>query len=172
MVLNDSFLSFSSVVPIIGWYFLFTLPPRNCWSFKHKLCLGIPTFLGFPDGWVDKESAGNAGDPGSIPGSGRPPGEGNDNPLQDSCLGNAIERGPVAWWATVHGVANRHNWATKNTGVSCPALLQGIFPTQGSNPCILYLLHWQAGSKGRATHSSILAWRIPVDEATWWASVH
>ena len=31
----------------------------------------------------------------------------------------------------------------KNTGVDCPALLQGIFPTQGSNPCLLYLLHWQ-----------------------------
>ena len=34
----------------------------------------------------------------------------------------------------------------KNTGVGCHALLQGIFPTQGSNPCLLYLLYWQAGS--------------------------
>ena len=34
----------------------------------------------------------------------------------------------------------------KNTGVSCPALLQGIFPTQGSNPHLLCLLHWQEGS--------------------------
>ena len=34
----------------------------------------------------------------------------------------------------------------KNTGVYCHALLQGIFPTQGSNPCPLCLLHWQAGS--------------------------
>ena len=33
-----------------------------------------------------------------------------------------------------------------NTGVSCHALLQGIFPTQGSNPRLLRLLHWQAGS--------------------------
>ena len=37
----------------------------------------------------------------------------------------------------------------KNTGVGCPALLQGIFPTQGPNPHLLrllYLLRWQAGS--------------------------
>ena len=34
----------------------------------------------------------------------------------------------------------------KNTGVDCHALLQGIFPTQGSNPCLLCLLHWQVGS--------------------------
>ena len=33
-----------------------------------------------------------------------------------------------------------------NIGVGCHALLQGIFPTQGSNPCLLCLLHWQAGS--------------------------
>ena len=48
-------------------------------------------------------NAGDAGDPGSIPGSGRSPGEGNGNPLQDSCLGNPMDRG--AWWTAVHGVA-------------------------------------------------------------------
>ena len=48
-------------------------------------------------------SACNAGDPGSIPGLGRSPGEGNGNPLQYSCLENPTDRG--AWWATVHGVA-------------------------------------------------------------------
>ena len=39
-------------------------------------------------------------------------------------------------------------WASpgKNTGVGCHALLQGIFPTQGANPCLLCLLHWQVGS--------------------------
>ena len=45
----------------------------------------------------------NAGDIGSIPGSGRSLGEGNDNPLQYSCLGNAMDRG--AWGITVHVVA-------------------------------------------------------------------
>ena len=44
-----------------------------------------------------------AGDPGSIPGSGRSPGGGHDNPLQWSCPENPIDR--EAWWATVHGVA-------------------------------------------------------------------
>ena len=58
---------------------------------------------GFPGGSDGKESAYNAGDPGSIPGSGRSPGEGNGNPLQYSCLENPMDRG--AWWATVHGVA-------------------------------------------------------------------
>ena len=42
-------------------------------------------------------------DTGSIPGSGRSPGEGRGNPLQDSYPGNPMDRG--AWWATVHGVA-------------------------------------------------------------------
>ena len=45
----------------------------------------------------------NAGDVGSIPGSGRSPGEGNGNLLQYSRLGNPMDRG--VWWATVHGVA-------------------------------------------------------------------
>ena len=52
---------------------------------------------------LGKECACNAGDPGSMPGLGRSPGEGNGNPLQHSCLENPKERG--AWWATVHRVA-------------------------------------------------------------------
>ena len=49
-----------------------------------------------------KVSAYNAGDPGSTPGSGRSPGEGNGNPLQYSCLENLMDGG--SWWAAVHGV--------------------------------------------------------------------
>ena len=56
----------------------------------------------FPWWLSGKESACQAGDAGSIPGSGRSPGEGNDNPLQYSHLGNPMNRG--AWQATVHGV--------------------------------------------------------------------
>ena len=63
----------------------------------------IPTLVGFPGGSEVKASACKAGDMGSVPGSGRSPGEGNGNPLQYSCLENPIDRGP--WWATVHGVA-------------------------------------------------------------------
>ena len=57
--------------------------------------------LGFPGGSDGKASACNVGDPGSIPGSGRSPGEGNGNTLQYSCLENSMDGG--AWWATVHG---------------------------------------------------------------------
>ena len=56
----------------------------------------------FPSGSDGKESACNAGNPGSISGSGRSRGEGNGNPLQYSCLENSMDRG--AWQATVHGV--------------------------------------------------------------------
>ena len=59
-------------------------------------------FIDFPGGSDSKVSAYNSGDLGSIPGLGRSPGEGNGNPLQDSCLENSMDGG--AWWATVHGV--------------------------------------------------------------------
>ena len=73
---------------------------------------------GFPGGVVAKSPPANAGDTGdasSIPGSGRSPGVGNDNPLQYSCLENSMDRG--ASWATVHQVAksrlstHRHKFA-------------------------------------------------------------
>ena len=65
---------------------------------------------GFPGGSDGKESACGVGDTDSIPGSGRSPGEANEDPLQDSCLENPTDR--RAWWATVQG-------ATKSqTGLS------------------------------------------------------
>ena len=60
---------------------------------------------GFPGGPVVKNPCANAedaGDLGSVPGLGRLPREGNDNPPQDSCLGNTMDRG--VWRATVHEV--------------------------------------------------------------------
>ena len=65
--------------------------------------LTILILMGFPRGSDGKESACDAGDLGSIPGSGRSPGEGNDYPLQYSCLEYPTDRG--AWQAIVHGVA-------------------------------------------------------------------
>ena len=82
----------------------------------------------FPYSSVSKESACNAGAPGSIPGSERSPAEGNGNPLQYSCLENPTDRG--AWQATVYGVARvGHDWATKHTHTHCSM--------SGSNCCFL-----------------------------------
>ena len=67
------------------------------------LILVLREIWGFPCGSVGKESACNARDLGSIPGSGRSPGEGNGNPLQYPCLENPMDRG--TWQATVPGVA-------------------------------------------------------------------
>ena len=69
--------------------------------------------MGFPGSAVVKNpptSAGDVRDAGLMPGSGRSPGGGHDNPLQHSCLENPMDRG--AWWATVHGVAE---WDTTET---------------------------------------------------------
>ena len=70
-----------------------------------SLCFGISEnidaisrfCMGFPGSSDGKESACNAGDPGSIPGLERSPGERNGNLIQSSCLENSIDR--VAWWA-------------------------------------------------------------------------
>ena len=82
-----------------------------------------------------KESACNAGDLGSIPGSGRSPGGGNGNPLQCSCLENPMDR--RAWRATVHR-GRKESDRTEHT------------KKEGKGK-----------EKGKATHSSILAWKIP-----------
>ena len=67
----------------------------------------IVVFGSFPGGLVVKNSSANAGDAGSIPGSGRSPEGGNGNPFQYSCLENPMDR--EAWWAAVHGVAKSQN---------------------------------------------------------------
>ena len=73
-----------------------SVPPFRCVN----ICF---EYLDHPHGGSNsKKFACNAGDPDSIPGPGRVPGEGNSNPLQYSCLGNPMDR--EAWWAKVHGV--------------------------------------------------------------------
>ena len=64
-------------------------------------------------------------------------GESNGNPLQYSCLENPMDGG--AWWATVHGVARSRTWLSDFT----------------------FIFHFHALEKEMATHSSVLAWRIP-----------
>ena len=80
---------------------VFKAPPA--WDIKEEMFERLDIGNGLPSGSDDKESACNAGDPDSIPGSGRSPGEGNGYPLQYSCLENPTYRG--AWRATVHRVA-------------------------------------------------------------------
>ena len=85
-----------------GWRFTVTGYPPIRW----QGCSPVPSLipLGFPGGSVVKESTCQWGDPGSIPGLGRPPGGGLGNPLQYSCLENPTDGG--VWWVTVQGIAN------------------------------------------------------------------
>ena len=96
--------------------------------------------MGFPDSSAGKESACNAGDPGSIPGLGRSTGEGISYPLQYSwaSLVAQLVKNPPAMWET---------WV-RSLGWEYPL------------------------EEGMATHSSIPAWRIPMDRGAWWATVH
>ena len=73
-------------------------------------------------------SAGDMGDEGSIPGVGRPPGEGKDNPPQYSRLENSMDRG--AWRATVYGVAN--SW----TRLSTCAHINSLLYTYANSTCV------------------------------------
>ena len=90
---------------------------------------------GFPCGSDGKESACDVGDQGSIPGSGRYPGEGHGNPLQYSCLENPMDRG--AWWATVHGVTKSQiqlsDWAHTQRGRELPKIW-GLLTVQWRPP--------------------------------------
>ena len=74
--------------------------------------------------------------------------EGNGNPLQHSCLETPMHGG--AWWAAVHGVDKSR--------------------TQRSD--FTFTFHFHALEKEMATHSSVLAWRIPGTGGAWWAAVY
>ena len=118
----------------------FLLHPRfDSWVGKihwRKDRLPTPVFLGFPYGSAGKESACNVGDLGSIPGLGRSPGEGKGYSLQYSGLENSTD-------CIVHGVAkSQTSHAVQEMWVQS---LGWEYPLE----------------KGKATHSSILAWRIP-----------
>ena len=78
------------------------MPTRKGKSQERNLHLRYSCYMGFPSGSGGKESAYSVGNLGSIPGSGRSPGEVNGNPLQYSCLENSMDRG--TWGDKVHGV--------------------------------------------------------------------
>ena len=106
----------------------FFFSPYHWWVYyfvflkNFLFCIGVYPIKHFPCSSVSKESTCNAGDLGSIPGSGRSPGDEmifvsrgwNGYPLQCSCLENPMDRG--AWQVTVYGVTRvGHNWVTKHT---------------------------------------------------------
>ena len=100
-------------------------PSAFCW---HSV-VDVKYQLVFPSGSVVKNPLANAGDPDSIPRSGRSLGKGNGNPLQYCCLGNPIDGG--TWWAVVCGSQRvEHNLATKqqqNTSYVASSLSDNFF---------------------------------------------
>ena len=78
----------------------------------------FPAIVDFPGGSVVKNLLVNAGDAGSISGSGRSPGEGNGNPLLHFYLGNPMDR--RAWQAIVHGVTDSRTWLSIQTTTTGP----------------------------------------------------
>ena len=104
----------------------------------HFTSLGLE--VGFPGGSAGKESACNAGEPGSIPGLGRSPGEGIGQPHHyswASLIAQMVKNLPTMW----------ETWVRS--------------------------LDWEdPPEEGMANHSSILAWRIPIDRGAQWATVH
>ena len=75
------------------------------WGFLYESSVLLSVF---PHSSINKESACNTGDLGSIPGLGRAPGEGNGHPLQYSCLENSMDR--ESWQVIVHRVTKSWTW--------------------------------------------------------------
>ena len=94
MYLSDNFLLNNTTNNIFNYVSIYYILIYAC----------VFLYMGFPGGSAVRNLPANSGDAGSIPGSGRSPGEGNGKLLQYSCLGNPMDRG--AWQATVHGLTN------------------------------------------------------------------
>ena len=115
---------------------------------------------GFPGGSAGKQSAYNAGDLGLIPGLGRSPGERKGYPLQYSGLENSMD-------CIVHGVAKSQTWLSNvYFHVSLYLWASLIAQLVKNPPSMLETWVWSLGwedplEKGKATHSSIMAWKIP-----------
>ena len=95
------FLYFFALITEEGFFSLLAILWNSSFKCVNLNICCVYVFWGFPGGSEVKASACSVGDPDSIPGLGRSPGEGNGNPLQYSFLENPMDRG--AWWATVHG---------------------------------------------------------------------
>ena len=136
-------------------------PPTNGqsqWLSVQRMVWTDPiSLLGFSGGLDGKETACNAGDTGSIPGSGRSPGGRQGKPLQYSHLENSMDRG--AWWATVHGV--------QRVGHDYLKLSMSLFKTLGSDSAS-YLF----GQKSLCLQGLMPAWISALLEGLpWWSRV-
>ena len=122
-----SYLSTPGCFSLTGRYWFFRPMP---WSSPLSSTQDIffYYFPCFPGGSDGKESACNAGDLGSISGSGRFPGEGNGYPLQYSCLENPMDRG--AWWAPWgHQELDTNEWLMHTLQIQNPNLTEALLPT-------------------------------------------
>ena len=112
-----------------GFFFFFSF-----FFFFFALLYRLP--LGFPGGSAVKNPTANAGATGLMPGLGISPGEGNDNPLQYSCLGNLMDR--RAWWTIIHRVPkvgyDLETAAAAKSLQSCLTLCDPIEAAQPGSP--------------------------------------
>ena len=137
-------------------FFFYSLPFTDHCKMLNIVLYAIQQILaGFPGGSEVKASACNARDLGSVPGSGRSPGEGNGNPLQYSCLANPMGGG--AWWAIVHGVAKSR---TRLSDFTCTFTLSILYTAV----CI-----HGGGNDNPLQHSCL---ENPMDRGAWQATVH
>ena len=95
---------------------------KHEWSDWAQLTHTYIWYRACPGGSVVKNLPADAGDAGSLPGSGRSPGGGNSSPLQYPCLENPMDRG--AWWATVHGVAKSQTQLSMSPSLLIEMLLE------------------------------------------------
>ena len=110
--------------------------------------------MGFPAGLDGKESACNAGDLGSFPGSGKSPEERNGYPLQYSCLENSVNR---------EALAGCRPWCHKESDMTEQPIHYYVY-TQSPSFCS------PGGGNGNPLQYSYLG--NPMDRAAWWATVH
>ena len=126
-------------------------------------------------GLVVKNLPANAGEVGSIPGSGRSPGEGNGNPLQYSCLENSMDR--RTWWVRIHGVGKSQRWLnTLKSKEGNDKYWQAWEKLESSFHAGETIKHvnWQTCSTGEGNGSPLQysCLENSIDRRTWWATVH